>query len=84
MFVIEDERHADQIGTFSGEEDAMSELRRLAGVPWNQAPNAAPCTNSANCGRTYELVEYDTTQTPWRELSRTRALDVSAAGVEWQ
>ena len=83
MFVIEDERHAEQIGTFSDREEAMAELRRLASVPWDHAPNAAPCTGWARCGRSYELVEYNTAQKPWRELSRNMTLDVSARGVHW-
>ena len=84
MFVIEDERHAEQIGTFSRHEEAMSEMRRLAGIPWDQAPNAAPCTNSAHCGRSYEVIEYDDTETTWRELSRKPVLDISADGVNWR
>ena len=83
MVVIEDERHAERVGEFPNREEAMSELRRLAGVPWDHAPNAAPCANSAHCGRSYEVVEYDTTHTPWHELSRSLLLEISASGVNW-
>jgi hypothetical protein len=83
MFVIEDELHAEQISTFSDHEAAMTELRRLASVPWDQAPNRAPCTSWAGCGRRYELIEYNADQDPWRELSRSPKLDVSANGVIW-
>jgi hypothetical protein len=83
MFIISDELHAEWIGEFPHREQAMAELHRLAGVPWDQAPNRAPCTGSKTCGRSYELVEYDDSQKPWRELSRIPMLDISAAGVRW-
>jgi hypothetical protein len=83
MFVVEDERHAEQIGKFSDRELAMAELRRLATVPWDQSPNVAPCTQWAQCGRSYELIEYDTADEPWRELSRKLTLDISASGIRW-
>jgi hypothetical protein len=83
MFRIEDERHAEIVGDFSRREDAMAELRRLADVPWDQAPNAAPCTNAANCGRSYEIIEYETLENPWRELARSPTLEISASGTRW-
>jgi hypothetical protein len=83
MFVIEDERHSEQIGTFSSREEALGELRRLASVPWDQAPNIAPCTGWAGCGRSYEIVEYNSDQESWRELSRNLTLDISDGGVTW-
>jgi hypothetical protein len=83
MFVIEDERHAEQHGNFSSRDEAIAELKERAGIPWNEHPNLAPCTNWANCGRSYELVEYDANVSPWRELSRESMLEISAAGVQW-
>ena len=83
MFVIEDEWHAEQVGEFSTREQAINELRRLAAVPWDQTPNHAPCTNCEACGRRYEMIEYDATTVPWRELERTPALEVSTSGVSW-
>ena len=83
MFVIEDERHAEWQGQFHTLEAALDELKRRAAVAWDQAPNQAPCTNWKNCGRTYEVVEYDESQTPWKELSRRPVLDVSADAVRW-
>ena len=83
MFVIEDENHAEWIGEYPSREEALAELNRLADVPWDQAPNAAPCTSWATCGRKYELIEYETSETPWRELSRPTALEISASGVRW-
>jgi hypothetical protein len=66
-FVIEDELHAEQHGEFSELEDAVLELRRRAEIPWDHEPNKAPCQNWPTCGRTYEIIEFDDTQTPWKE-----------------
>ena len=85
MFVIEDEAHAEpQEGRFRTREEAIVELERRASIPWNEKPNCAPCTNWRNCGRRYEIVEYNEAVTPWAELSREFILAVSAKGVEWQ
>ena len=71
MFIVEDELHAEPLtGEFASREDAVADLRRLAELPWNAAPNRAPCTNWRNCGRRYDIVEYDASAEPWRELSR--------------
>jgi hypothetical protein len=83
MFIIEDERHAERVGEYGTRAEAIAELRRLTGVPWDQAPNQAPCVGWETCGRSYELVEFDSTITPWRELQRHAALKVSKAGVKW-
>lgn len=83
MFLIEDERHAERIGEFNSREDALAELQRLAGIPWDKEPNLAPCGSWATCGRSYEIIEYDTSQKPWRELDRTLTLQVSADGISW-
>jgi hypothetical protein len=81
MFTIEDERHAEpQEGEFSTLAAAIAELKRRATLPWDQAPNVAPCTNWKNCGRTYEIIEYDTRSTPWQEIQRIPALEVSRCG----
>lgn len=83
MFVIEDELHAEQHGEFATRDEAMADLRRRAAVPWNDEPNVAPCAAWAKCGRRYELIEYDTSCTPWREIRRHRVLEISQAGVVW-
>ncbi|WP_456620173.1 MULTISPECIES: hypothetical protein [unclassified Bradyrhizobium] len=83
MFVIEDELHAEPQGQFQTRQQAVAELRRLAAIPWDEEPNCAPCTNWRNCGRRYELIEYDDSVRPWAELSRTLLLEISAAGVQW-
>jgi len=84
MFKIEDERHAElQVGEFATFDDAVAELRRRAHLPWDQQPNVAPCTNWRNCGRYYEVIEYDDSVRPWQELSRTLVLEVDAQGARW-
>jgi len=49
----------------------------------NVKPNRASCTNWLNCGRRYELIEYDDTTSPWKELSQNLILRISASGVRW-
>ena len=84
MFVIEDELHSEQIGEYATRAEAIAELRRLAELPWDAPPNQAPCISWRTCERRYELIEYNSSVSPWRELERTPALNVSAVGTEWQ
>ena len=81
--MIEDEAHAEPQGEFDSLESALAELRRRALTPWDAAPNVAPCTSWQTCGRRYEVVEFDTAQSPRREIQRIHVLDISAAGVKW-
>jgi hypothetical protein len=84
MFVIEDERHAElQKGEYSTLAGAIAELKRRAALPWNEPPNVAPCSNWERCGRSYEIVEYDTSVSHWRALRRLPVLEISATGIEW-
>lgn len=84
MFIIEDELHSEwQKGQYATFADALSELKRRSAIPWNKAPNLAPCTNWQNCGRNYEIIEFDDTVSPWNELSRTAVLEVRASGIKW-
>jgi hypothetical protein len=82
-FVIEDEFHAEDHGQFASFDEAVAELKRRAAIPWDQAPNLAPCMNWENCGRDYVIVEYDDSSLPWQELSRVSVMKVSASGTEW-
>ena len=82
-FAIEDESHAEQVGEFASLDQAWAELERLASVPWHEPPNVAPCTSWQTCGRTYEIIEYETSETPWQVLRRLDALRISAKGVVW-
>jgi hypothetical protein len=82
-FIIDDERHAERQGEYQDFDQALAELKRRAKIPWNQPPNVAPCTGWRTCGRMYEVVEYDDSETPWKQLRRTLVLEVSASGVKW-
>jgi hypothetical protein len=84
LFVIEDELHAEQCGEFPSFDDALSELRRRAEMPWNEPPNQCPCTSWRTCARHYEVIEYDNSSTPWRLLKSTPALRLSADGAQWE
>jgi hypothetical protein len=46
-------------------------------------PNVAPCTSWRTCGRLYEIVEYDDSERPWKELGRTQVLEINALGLRW-
>jgi hypothetical protein len=83
LFVIEDETHAEPQGEFDSLQSAVAELRRRAEIAWDRAPNLAPCVEWKTCGRRYEIVEYDSAHSPWREIRRVHALNVSASGVRW-
>jgi hypothetical protein len=82
-YVVADEQHDEQIAEFGTVAEAWSEIKRLASVPFGQEPNQPPCANWRNCRRNYEIVEFDDTQTPWRELQRISALEVSAQQTKW-
>lgn len=64
MFVIEDEWHAEWVGEYVSREEAHAELRRLAKLPWDEAPNACPCMSWRTCGRRYHIIEFDTSADP--------------------
>jgi hypothetical protein len=81
--IIEDERHAEWQGEFPSFHHAIAELKRRAKIPWNLEPNRAPCISWQTCGRKYEIVDFDDTSSPWKELRRVPVLDVSATGVKW-
>ncbi|KRA75670.1 hypothetical protein ASD78_06770 [Lysobacter sp. Root667] len=83
IFVVEDQSHAEPIGEFSTIGAAWDELRRLSAIPWDAAPNAAPCGSWESCGRDYEIVEYDTTDGALALVQRYSGLEVSAKGVTW-
>jgi hypothetical protein len=84
VFIIEDELHAEhQGGEFLTFADAIAELERRAAIPWDETPNLAPCKRWRTCGRRYEIIEFDMTVEPWRELRRFPALSIRAKGIEW-
>jgi hypothetical protein len=83
MFIIEDERHGEWMGDYGTRDEAIAKLRYLSKVPWNEAPNIAPCASWESWGRRYELVEIDLAAVPSRELHRQAVLNVSSGCVEW-
>jgi hypothetical protein len=83
VFVIEDDLHAEIVGEYATRSDAISELKRRAKIPWDRAPNVAPCRGWRTCGRQYVVIEYDVSMVPWKELSRRYVLEISAEGVDW-
>jgi hypothetical protein len=84
IFVIEDEAHSEWCGEFSTFEGALNELKARAEISWDLKPNQCPCTNWQNCGRSYEIIEFDNMKKPWEEINRTPVLEISAKGVVWQ
>ncbi len=83
MFVIDDELHAEQMAESDSFGEAIEQLKDWSTVPWDQPPHRAPCEGWRDCGRRYEIVEYDDKHVPWRELSRVHVLDVSKSGAQW-
>ena len=83
MFVVSDELHDETAGEFSSLQDAIEKVRHLAAIAWDHEPNRAPCTSWRTCGRNYEIVEFDDSTRPWREMRRLRAVEIDAAGIRW-
>lgn len=83
MFVVEDGLHAETMAKFRDREAAVSELRRLAEVPWDQEPNQAPCRTWRTCCRIYEIREFEVEAGQWSLLNRWPAFEISADGVQW-
>ena len=84
LYAIEDEAHAEWCSQHHTYDEAVSRLRELAAIPWDQTPNAPPCSNWRTCGRRYEVVEFDTSVLPWEEVRRMPALEISSRGVRWE
>lgn len=83
LFVIEDEQHAELCGEFLSYNLALKELEYRATKSWEESPNQCPCSNWEKCRRCYEIVEYETSQFPWKELRRIPIFTISADGVLW-
>jgi hypothetical protein len=83
VFQIEDELHAELEGAFGTFDDALADLRRRAALPWDQAPNRAPCTSWRTCGREYYVREYDDPSESGTLIRRVKVLTVGADGAVW-
>ena len=84
MFVIEDEIHAEWCGEFRSFEEALAELKTRSGISWDSEPNRCPCISWKTCERKYSIIEFDASQDPWRQISRTPVLAVSSKGTVWE
>jgi hypothetical protein len=83
VIIIEDSDHAEQVAQFSSMPEAFAALRGFATLPWDDQPNRAPCMSWQTCGRSYDVIEFDDSHTPWAEVRRVTILKVSQAGVRW-
>ena len=83
MITIEDTNHCELIAQYETLDRAIAELLYLSSVPWDHLPNRCPCSSWRKCGRTYELIEVDDTQTPRKILRRHLVLKVSRHGAKW-
>lgn len=83
IFVVEDERHAEQVGKFGTRTEAVAEIMRREQLGWADLENKAPCTSWRTCGRRYEIVDYDESQHPWRELHREFVVELRESGPIW-
>lgn len=83
MFVIEDDWHAEPQGEYPDVATAWAELEQRSTIPWDHAPNIAPCVSWRTCGRSYELNEYDTSVLPWGRVRQISVLEIDSKGVRW-
>jgi len=83
MFLIEDYWHAEWIGEFPSRAEAVAELHRLASLAWDEEPNRCPCTSWRTCSRRYHLIQFDTSEKPYRTISDDPCLEVSDTETKW-
>ncbi|NVK04574.1 MAG: hypothetical protein HWD92_07110 [Flavobacteriia bacterium] len=84
MFRIEDDIHAElQEGHFETFEQALQALKVRAEIPYDQAPNACPCTSWMNCERQYRIIDYGNNNSTLKNLKDPIILTISANGVTW-
>ncbi len=82
-FVIEDDFHAEPIGEpFTTVGEAVAELGRMGDLPWDSAPNRAPCVGWDACGRDYWLIEYEGGES-WRCRRRLFVMRMGSGGAQW-
>jgi hypothetical protein len=84
IFTIEDELHAEIHGEYETFDLALNEIRKRSIIPWNQAPNVAPCVSWRTCGRHYEIREWNNTTNPWTLIESTPIVKIDAAGIRWE
>ena len=84
-YFIYDDVHCDMHGRFVTFEEALTELKTRANIPWNEEPNRAPCTSWRTCSRDYSIakMDYDYHTKMWKQVERTSIVDISSSGVVW-
>jgi len=80
QFVLEDEVHAEYIGEFETLDDVLTELRRIAALPWGELPNVAPCMSWRTCHRVFLVMAHAKSGA---EDWRAYPLETSASGAVW-
>ena len=83
IYIIEDQMHAEWLGKYDSLSLAIKELRHLSSLPFGTAPNRCPCSNSTNCCREYQVIEYNAESEPWLELRRFGTLEINRGGASW-
>jgi hypothetical protein len=84
ILIVDDVHCENQEGKFDRFEDAVAELKRRATIPWDQAPNQAPCMGWKKCGREYCIEEYDITDPHhWKMVRRVEVLKISSKEIKW-
>jgi hypothetical protein len=69
-FLVEDDFHADSMGSFPSREEALVLADRLRADPGAEE-NRPPCTSWRTCRREYYLIEYDDATKPfWTFIRR--------------
>lgn len=75
--------HAEWLGKYDSLSLAIKELRHLSSLSFGTSPNKCPCSNSTDCSREYEIIEYNTESDPWQELRRFGTLEINKSGATW-
>lgn len=83
MFVIADDEHAEELGSYAFRAESMTELQRLAQLSWDKDSNRAPCQSWRTCRRSYVLIEYDASTSPWRQIDYAAIFEMGSRGVVW-
>lgn len=81
VFVVEDDFHAEWMGQFPTNEEALDYLANLRADP-TSVENRPPCENWKNCSREYYLIEYDDDVEPWVAIRSEPVFEVRAGVVQ--
>lgn len=84
IFIIEDDMHAENCGEYSSFDEALSELKKWASIPWGTHPNRCPCMSWRTCTRTYQILEYENDDIPYTFIEATPIFEISSNGILWE